>query len=79
LNSFVRTAGQLLRGDVTHEQADDWAGKAGITIRVRGPEGEEDVFLSVGRGLDPRARLEAKLGRIQNHILPKVNAGEWTR
>lgn len=79
LNSFVRTAGQLLHGDVTHDQVDDWAGKAGITVRVRGPEGEEDVFLSVGRGLDPRARLEAKLARIQNHVLPKVNAGEWTR
>jgi hypothetical protein len=79
LNSFVRTAGQLLQGDVTHDQVDDWAGKAGITVRARGPDGEEDVFLSVGRGLDPRARLEAKLARIQNHILPKVNAGEWTR
>jgi len=79
LNGFVRTAGQLLQGDVTHDQVDDWAGKAGITVRIRGPEGEEDVFLSLGRGLDPRAHLEAKLARIQNHILPKVNAGEWTR
>jgi hypothetical protein len=78
LNGFVRTAGQLLQGDVTHDQVDEWAGKAGITIRARGPEGEEEVFLSVGHGLDPRARLEAKLARIQNHILPKVNAGEWT-
>ncbi len=79
LNGFVRTAGQLLQGEVTHDQVDDWAGNAGITVRVRGPEGEEDVFLSVGRGLDPRARLQAKLARIQNHILPKVRVGEWAQ
>ncbi len=79
LNGFVRTAGELLQADPTQDQVDDWAGKIGITIRARGPEGEEEVFLSVGHGLAPKARLEAQLARIQNHILPKVRAGEWTR
>jgi hypothetical protein len=78
LNAFVRTGGQLLQGEVSHDQVDDWEGKAGITVRLREPGGEEDMFLSVGRGLNPRARLEAKLARIQNHMLPKVKAEEWT-
>lgn len=79
LNGFAQTAGQLLQGDVTDDGVDDWSAKAGITIRIRGPEGEEDMFLATGDTLAPRARLEAKVARIQNHILPKVRAGEWTR
>jgi hypothetical protein len=75
----VRTAGQLLQGSVTQDQVDDWAEKAGITVRARGPEGEEDMFLAEGRTLAPRAELQAKVARIQIHILPKVRAGEWTK
>jgi hypothetical protein len=80
LSTFVSRAGRMLRGEVvTQEQADDWAGKVGISIRVRGPRGEEDMFIAVGHNFDPRAELEAKVARLQNHILPKVRAGEWTR
>jgi hypothetical protein len=37
------------------------------------------MFLAEGHGLDAPAELEAKVARLQNHILPKVRAGEWTR
>jgi hypothetical protein len=80
LSAFVSRAGRMLQGEVvTQEQVDDWAGKVGISIRVRGPRGEEDMFLAVRHNLDPRAELEAKVARLQNHILPKVRAGEWTQ
>jgi hypothetical protein len=80
LSAFVPWAGRMLQGEVViQEQVDDWAGKVGISIRVRGPRGEEDMFLAVGHNLDPRAELEAKVARLQDHILPKVRAGEWTR
>lgn len=80
LGAFVSWAGRMLRGEVvTPEQIGDWAGKVGISIRVRGPRGEEDMFIAVGHNLDPRAELEAKVARLQNHVLPKVRAGEWTQ
>lgn len=62
----------MTQGDVT-----DWAERVGISVRARGPAGEEDMFLAEGHNLDPRAELQAKVARIQVHILPKVRAGEW--
>jgi hypothetical protein len=80
LNAFVPWAGRMLQGDVERGQVTDWAEKVGISLRARGPEGEEDMFLAEGRhNLNPRAELQAKVARLQNHILPKVRAGEWTR
>ncbi len=79
LIAFVPLAGQMLQADVTQDQVDDWAGKVGLGIRARGPAGEEDMFLAEGHGLDPCAELQAKVARVQNHVLPKVRAGEWTR
>ena len=43
--------------------------------QIRHSEGEEDIFLSVGRGLDADARLRAKLARVQTRLFPSVNAG----
>jgi hypothetical protein len=79
LRVFVPLAGRMLQADVAQDQVDDWAGKVGLSIRVRGPEGEEDMFLAKGHNLDPRAELQAKVARLQNHVLPKVRAGEWTQ
>jgi hypothetical protein len=79
LGVFVNVAGQLLRGNVTQAQVDDWAEKVGEYVRATGPKGEEAIFLVEGNELDPRAELRAKVARIQVHILPKVRAGEWKR
>jgi hypothetical protein len=80
LSDYIPVAGQiLLAGDVTQTKVDNWASGLGIGIRTRGPKGEEEMFLAEGNELTPRAELDAKVARLQNHILPKVRAGEWTR
>jgi hypothetical protein len=79
LSAFVPWAGRMLQGDVEQEPVTDWAEKVGISLRARGPEGEEDMFLAEGHGLGARAELEAKVARLQNHILPRVRGGERTR
>jgi len=79
LAAFVPVAGQMLRGNVTQTHVDDWASSVGVGIRARGPNGEEDMFLAEGCHLDPPGELRAKVARLQDHILPKVRAGEWTR
>jgi hypothetical protein len=79
LIAYVAVAGQLLAGDVTQAQVDSWASGLGVGIRARGPHGEEEMFLVEGNELDARAELRAKVARLQNHILPKVRAGEWTQ
>jgi hypothetical protein len=78
LIAFVPVAGQMLRGNVTQAEVDQWSGSLGVGIRARGPEGEEDMFLVEGHNLEPSDELRAKVARLQNHILPKVKAGEWT-
>jgi hypothetical protein len=77
LIAFIPEAGELLQGIVTQHQVDDWASRVGIGIRARGPRGEEEMFHAEGHHLDQRAELEAKVRRLQNHIIPKVRAGEW--
>lgn len=79
LVAFVPLAGEMLRAEVIQDDVDDWAARVGIGIRARGPRGEEDMFLAEGHGLAPADELRAKVARLQNHILPKVRAGEWTR
>ncbi len=79
LAPFVALAGRLLRKGVVREQVDAWASSVGIGIRARGPIGEEEMFLAEGHGLAPADELRAKVARLQNHILPKVRAGEWLR
>jgi hypothetical protein len=79
LGAYIPVAGQiLLAGDLTQTQVDNWASGLGVSIRARGPKGEEEMFLAAGHHLDPRAELEAKVDRIQNHILPKIQHGDWT-
>ena len=78
LIAFVPVAGEMLQRNVAQADVDDWAGKVGVGIRARGPRGEEEMFRAEGHDLDPRMELQAKVARLQNHILPKVNAGEWT-
>jgi TIR domain-containing protein len=79
LEAFVPLAGQMLRGTVTRTQVENWASSVGVGIRARGPDREEDMFLAEGCHFDPPGELRAKVTRLQNHILPKVRAGEWTR
>lgn len=76
---FVPVAGRMLHGEVTQSDVDGWASSVGVGIRARGPTGEEEMFLAEGHHLDPAEELRAKVDRLQNHILPKVRAGEWTR
>lgn len=78
LVAFVPVAGRMLRTEVTHEQVDGWASSVGVGIRARGPRGEEEMFLAEGHNLAPADELRAKVARLQDHILPKVRAGEWT-
>lgn len=78
LVAFVPLAGEMLRAEVSQEEVDDWAGRVGVGIRTRGPRGEEEMFLAEGHGLAPVDELRAKVARLQDHILPKVRAGEWT-
>jgi hypothetical protein len=77
LNAFLPEAARLLASDATQAQVADWAGRVGLSIRAWGPEGEEDLFMVEGNGLDPKEELRAKVGRIHLQILPKVRAGQW--
>lgn len=78
LIAFVPLAGEMLRAEVSQKEVDDWAGCVGVGIRARGPRGEEEMFLAEGHSLAPADELRAKVARLQNHIMPKVRAGEWT-
>jgi hypothetical protein len=78
LIAFVPLAGEMLRGDATQDEVDDWAARVGVGVRARGPRGEEEMFLAEGHGLAPADELRAKVRRLQDHILPRVRAGDWT-
>jgi hypothetical protein len=79
LVAFVPLAGEMLRREVTQEEVDDWAARVGVGVRARGPRGEEEMFLAEGHGSAPADELRAKVRRLQDHILPRVRAGDWVR
>jgi hypothetical protein len=79
LTAFIPLAGRMLQGQLTQGEVTDWGERVGISLRARGPQGEEEMFLAEGHNLEARAELQAKVARLQNHILPRVRSGEWTR
>ena len=78
-DQYVAIGAELLeRGDLTQAEVDDWASGVEVYIRERRSKGEEAMFRAHGKGQGAKSELEAKIARIQNHILPEIRHGDWT-